>query len=273
MDRIQDPGALAQVARQLRVPILQMIAKANSGHPGGALSAVDIITALYLKHMKHDPANPNWNERDRFILSKGHGVPALYAVLAHCGYFPQDELMGLRMVDSRMQGHPDRMKLPGIEASTGSLGQGLSIGLGMALAAKLDKIDSQVYVMMGDGEIQAGQIWEAMMAAPKLGANNLTAILDYNKIQLDDRVEKILDVGPVKEKAESFGWHVIEIDGHDFPAIVKALDDADAVTDKPVYIVANTVKGKGVSFMEDNVKWHGVAPTPEELEQAVAELQ
>ena len=183
------------------------------------------------------------------------------------------EMKTLRKINSRLQGHPDLLKLPGIEASTGSLGQGLSIGLGMALAGKLDKVDYRVYVMMGDGESQAGQVWEGLMSAPKFGVDNLTAILDNNKIQLDGRTKDILDITPVFDKIQAFGWHVIEIDGHDISAIIQALDEAESVKDKPTYIVAHTVKGKGVSFMEDNVKWHGIAPTPDELQQAIAELQ
>ena len=273
MDRIQDPTRLAGIARELRVPILEAITEAQSGHPGGSLSAIDIITTLFLERMRHDPKNPAWPDRDRFILSKGHGVPALYAVLAHCGYFPMAEMKTLRKIDSRLQGHPDLLKLPGIEASTGSLGQGLSIGLGMALAGKLDHAEYRVYVMLGDGESQSGQIWEGLMSAPKFGVDTLTVILDYNKIQLDGRTEDILDIMPVVDKVQAFGWHVVEIDGHDISAIIQALDEAESVTDKPTYIVAHTVKGKGVSFMENGVKWHGVAPTPDELQRAITELQ
>ena len=269
----QELEKLKEIAKDVRIKIVKMLTEAGSGHPGGALSAADILTALYFSKMKHDSNNPKWDERDRFILSKGHGVPAQYAVLAKCGYFPEEELMSLRKINSRLQGHPDRSKLPGLEASTGSLGQGLSIAVGMAIAGKMDGKKHRVYCMIGDGESQAGQIWEAGMTAAKYKLDNLCAILDYNKIQLDDRVSIIMDIAPIKEKWMSFGWNVIEIDGHSFPQIIDAFDEAEKVKGKPTIIIANTIKGKGVSFMEDKVDWHGKAPSKEQAEKAVKELE
>lgn len=265
----QELKRLIGIAKNVRINIVKMIGEAGSGHPGGALSAADILTVLYFHKMKHEPKNPKWTERDRFILSKGHGVPAQYAVLAKCGYFPEEELMSLRKINSRLQGHPDRIKLPGLEASTGSLGQGLSIAIGMAIAGKIDKKNYRVYCMIGDGESQAGQIWEAGMCASKYKLDNLTAILDYNKIQLDDRVSVIMDIEPIKDKWLSFGWNVIEIDGNDIPQIINALDEVEKVKEKPSIIIANTIKGKGVSFMEDKVDWHGKAPSKEQTEAAL----
>ncbi len=269
----QELSRLKDIAKDVRINIIKMLTEAESGHPGGALSATDILTVLYFHKMKHNPKNPKWEDRDRFVLSKGHGVPAQYAVLAKCGYLPEEELMSLRKIDSRLQGHPDRMKLPGIEASTGSLGQGLSIAIGMAIAGKLDKKNYHVYCMIGDGESQAGQIWEAGMSGAKYKLDNLTAILDYNKIQLDDRVPVIMDIEPIKDKWLGFGWNVLEIDGHDIQQIIYALDEAEKAKEKPSIIIANTVKGKGVSFMEDDVAWHGKAPSAEQAEQAIKELE
>ncbi len=269
----QELKRLKGIAKDVRINIIKMLEEAESGHPGGALSAADILTVLYFYKMKHNPDNPAWDERDRFILSKGHGVPAQYAVLAKSGYFPEEELMSLRKINSRLQGHPDRMKLPGIEASTGSLGQGLSIAIGMAIAGKLDKKNYHIYCMIGDGESQAGQIWEAGMCAAKYKLDNLTAILDYNKIQLDDRVSVIMDIEPIKNKWLSFGWNVIEIDGNDIEQIIEALDEIEKVRQQPSIIIANTIKGKGVSFMEDKVDWHGKAPSKEQAEQAIEELE
>jgi transketolase len=269
----QELKKLKGIARESRINIVKMLEKAGSGHPGGALSAIDVLTVLYFRKMRHNPKNPEWSERDRFILSKGHGVPALYTVLAKCGYFSVDELMTLRKIGSRLQGHPDRMRLPGLEASTGSLGQGLSIAIGMAVAGKMDKKSYRVYCMIGDGESQAGQIWEAGMCAVKYKLDNLTVILDYNKIQLDDRVSIVMEIAPVKDKWLSFGWNVIEIDGNEIPQIIEALDNAEKVKGKPTMIIAHTIKGKGVSFMEDNVDWHGKAPTKEQAEQAIEELE
>ena len=267
---------LEAIARECRVQILRMLAHAGSGHPGGSLSVIDILTTIYFGRLRHDPKRPDWPERDRVVLSKGHAVPALYSVLAKAGYFPEKQLITLRKLGSPLQGHPDRTMLPGIEAATGSLGQGLSISLGLALGLKLSGSAARVYCVLGDGEIQEGQIWEAAMSAPKLGQpghplDNLVAILDYNKIQLDNFVTKILDLEPVLTKWQSFGWPVVEIDGHDIAQIVKALDHAEATRGVPTFVVAHTVKGKGVSWMELNPDWHGKAP--DEQQAAVKALQ
>jgi transketolase len=274
MKSVTDVSALQEIARELRLDIIRMITAAGSGHPGGSLSAIDILTCLYFARMRHRPEEPNWPERDRFILSKGHGVPAVYAVLAKCGYFPQEQLMTLRKLESPLQGHPDRVRLPGIEASTGSLGQGLSIALGMALASKMDGRRFHVYCMVGDGESQAGQIWEALMAAPHLGVDTLTVILDYNKAQIDGLTNEIMNLEPVVDKLRAFNWHVEEIDGHNYQQILAALDRNQGVRGKPTFIVAHTIKGRGVGFMEANlVDWHGKAPTPAECEKALADIR
>lgn len=263
---------LQEKARQIRVHILKMLTKAGSGHTGGSLSAVEIITALYFYKMRHRPHDPTWQERDRFILSKGHAAPALYAALAAAGYFPEEELMTLRQIGSRLQGHPDMRLLPGIDFSTGSLGQGLSVANGMALAARLDGLDARIYALLGDGEIQEGQVWEAAMAASHYKISNLCAILDFNQLQIDGKVVEVMCIAPVAEKWRSFGWEVMEVDGHDFSQILPALDRTEQIKDRPSLIIAHTTKGKGVSFMEDQVKYHGIAPTPQELEKALAEL-
>jgi transketolase len=264
---------LQTFARTLRRHIVKMIAAANSGHPGGSLSAVEIITALYFGDvLRHDPKRPDWPDRDRFIMSKGHGVPALYAALAERGYFPVSELMSLRQVDSRMQGHPVQGMTPGIEASTGSLGQGLSIGIGHALAARLDEKPFRTYVLMGDGECQEGQVWEAAMTAGNYELASLTAIVDSNRYQLDGAVEDINSLAPLAGKFAAFGWHVIEVDGHDVGAVLAALHGAQAHHEGPTCIIANTVKGKGVTFMENNNEFHGKAPTAEQLKVALAQL-
>ena len=269
---------LSEIATRLRADILRMLTKAGSGHPGGSLSALDIILTLYSGEMRYDPANPHWDQRDRFVLSKGHGVPALYAVMAEKGYFAKDKLMSLRTLGSPLQGHPANALLPGIEASTGSLGQGLSVAQGIAMAAKLtaENQDSppRVYALCGDGELQEGQIWEVALSAPHLGVTNLTAFVDWNKAQIDGLVEDVMSLGDLKEKWSVFGWHVQQIDGHDYDAIRAALDAARKETTKPSVIIADTVKGKGVSYMEsDIVGWHGKAPTTEELERALSELE
>jgi transketolase len=272
--RIESIDELKGLANELRIQIIRMIGAAGSGHPGGSLSEVELLTALYFRVMRHDPVNPKWQQRDRFVLSKGHGCPALYAVMAAAGYIDPKLLPTLRKLNSPLQGHPDRRFLPILEASTGSLGQGLSIGAGMALAAKIDGQDWHTFVMVGDGEIQEGQNWEAAMFAPFHRLGNLTLIVDYNRQQLDDFTAKILDITPLADKLRSFNWDVIECDGHDFNQVIPALEKARANTSaRPTAIVAHTVKGKGVSFMEDNVKWHGVAPKPEEVEAAVKELE
>lgn len=267
-----DIPQLKAISKELRVDIIRMLVEAGSGHPGGSLSCIDILVTLFFHKMRHRPQDPKWPDRDRFILSKGHCVPALYAVLAKAGYFPREELLTLRKLNSRLQGHPDRLRLPYLEASTGSLGQGLSIGIGMTLARKLAKKEYRVYVMLGDGECQAGQIWEAAMLAPKYQLDNLCAIVDYNKIQNDDFVERTLSLEPIKAKWEAFGWHVIRINGHEISEILKALNQAETVKGKPTVIIADTVKGKGVSFMENNPDWHGKAPSREEGERAVQEI-
>ncbi|HHP51158.1 MAG TPA: transketolase [Moorella mulderi] len=260
-------------ARQLRRHIIQMIGKAGSGHPGGSLSAVEIVTALYFRVMRLDPKNPHWPDRDRFILSKGHAAPLLYAALAEKGFFPKEWLLTLRQLGSPLQGHPHCRYLPGVEVSTGSLGQGLAVGNGMALAARLDKRDYRIYVLLGDGELQEGMVWEAAMAASHYGLDNLTAIVDRNFLQIDGSTEQVMSLEPVEDKFRAFGWEARTIDGHDFPQILEALDWARRVKGKPAAIVAHTIKGKGVSFMENNPDWHGKAPKPEEVERALAELQ
>ncbi|MBO8129093.1 MAG: transketolase [Peptococcaceae bacterium] len=262
---------LEEKARQIRRHVISMLGAAGSGHPGGSLSAADIVTALYFKVMRVDAQNSRWPDRDRFVLSKGHAAPVLYAALAEKGFFPLDELNGLRKLGSPLQGHPDMRKVPGVEMSTGSLGQGLSAASGMALAGKLDGKDYRVYVLLGDGELQEGQVWEAAMAASHYGLDNLTAFIDYNGFQIDGPVEEVMSIDPVAEKWRAFGWHVISIDGHDFGQILKAVEEA-GTAGRPTAVVAKTVKGKGVSFMENQVDWHGVAPKGEQIDQALAEL-
>jgi transketolase len=272
-----DTPRLEAVARECRVQITRMITHAGSGHPGGSNSVIDILAALYFGRLRFDPKRPDWPDRDRVILSKGHAVPALYAVMARAGFFPESQLITLRKLGSPLQGHPDRNVLPGIEAATGSLGQGLSIAEGEALGLKMNNSPARVYCILGDGEIQEGQVWEAAMSGPKLGQpkhplDNLTVILDYNKIQLDDFVTKILDLEPVVTKWQAFGWAVQEIDGHDFEQITKALDQAEATKGRPSFIVAHTVKGKGVPWMENNPEWHGKAPKPSEAITAIRDI-
>jgi len=272
MQKTSNPQELAEIAKKIRRHIIEMIGEAKSGHPGGSLSAVETLVTLYWDVMRHDPAKPKWPARDRFILSKGHAAPVLYAVMAECGYCPVDELKTLRKMGSIYQGHPDVRFLPALEASTGSLGQGLSLALGMGSAFKLDGLDSRAYVMLGDGESQEGQIWEAAMYGGYHKVDNVCAIVDYNKIQLDGFVKDILDVAPLADKWRAFGWHTIVIDGHDLLQVKAAFVEAAATKGKPTCIVANTIKGKGVSFMENNPKWHGIAPSPQEVELALKEL-
>ena len=262
---MKDISFLKEKAKGIRKSIVSMIAEAKSGHPGGSLSATDILTALYFDEMNIDPANPKMEGRDRFVLSKGHAAPAVYATLAEKGYFSKDEL-------SRLLGHPDMKKLPGIEISTGSLGQGLSVANGMALNAKIYGENYRTYIMLGDGEIQEGQIWEAAMSSAHYKLDNLCAFLDHNNLQIDGNVTEIMGIEPVNKKWEAFGWNVIEIDGHDFEQILSALDKAKQCKEKPTIVIAKTIKGKGVSFMENVCGFHGVAPTAEELEKALAEL-
>lgn len=263
---------LGSTARVIRQHIVRMLGEAGSGHPGGSLSSVDILVSLYFREMKVNPANPKWEERDRFVLSKGHAAPVLYAVLAERGFFPVEDLMTLRKFGSMLQGHPDMKKVPGVEMSTGSLGQGLSVANGMAIAGKLDKADYRVYVIIGDGESEEGQIWEAAMTAVHYKLDNLTVFLDYNQLQIDGRISDVkYSTNPV-DKWKAFGWNVLEIDGHNICKILDAIDKAKQVKDKPTMVVAHTIKGKGVSFMEDAVGWHGKTPNADETEAALREL-
>jgi transketolase len=259
-------------ARTLRRRIITMIAQAGSGHPGGSLSATDVVTALFFKVMRYHHDDPQWSERDRFILSKGHAAPLLYAALAEAGYLPIDELATLRELGSRLQGHTDRTATPGVEMSSGSLGQGLSFGIGVALAARLNSQSYRVYVLLGDGECDEGQVWEAAMAAAHFKLDNLVAIIDYNKQQIDGWNYQIMNLEPLGEKWHSFGWEVIEIDGHNFESILTAFEKARRIKSKPTVIIAHTIKGKGVSFMENNLDFHGRAPTSAETEIALKEL-
>ncbi|MFA5880730.1 MAG: transketolase [Eubacteriales bacterium] len=263
---------LAVKACKIRQDIIRMLGESKSGHPGGSLSAADIVTTLYFHEMNVDPKNPKNPERDRFVLSKGHAAPVLYAALAEKGFFPVEELMTLRKLNSRLQGHPSMKHLPGVEMSTGSLGQGLSAANGMALAGKLDGRSYRVYVLLGDGEIQEGQVWEAAMAGAHYKLDNVVAFLDHNGLQIDGPISEIMSPEPVADKWRAFGWHVEEIDGHDFRQIIQALAKAKQVKGKPTMIVAKTVKGKGVSFMENQVGWHGNAPSAEQTAQALNEL-
>jgi transketolase len=272
MQRTNDVTALREIAKVIRRHIITMTGAAKSGHPGGSLSAVEILVTLYWDVLRHDPSNPKWAERDRFILSKGHAAPVLYSVMAECGYCPVDQLDTLRAAGSIYQGHPDRRYIPALETSTGSLGEGLSLALGLGCAARLDGSPSRTYVVLGDGEIQEGQIWEAAMFGGYHKVDNVCAIVDNNRIQLDGFVKDIMGVEPLKAKWESFGWNTLEIDGHDIAALQAAFATAAATKGKPTCIVAHTIKGKGVSFMENNPKFHGVAPTPEEVEKALKEL-
>ena len=264
---------LEQMAVVIRCDIIDMICTAAAGHPGGSLSAADLVTALYFRVMRIDPQNPDWPDRDRFILSKGHACPVWYAALAERGYFDKSHLKTLRQMGSILQGHPDMRKTPGIDMTAGSLGHGFSAGLGMALSGKLQQKDFHVFVIIGDGESQEGSIWEASMAAPRFKLDNLTVILDYNHLQNDDSVDDIMPIHPAVEKWQAFGWHVIEIDGHDMAQVVAALEEAKSHQGTPTMIVANTVKGKGVSYMENVCEWHGKAPCQEEADQAIEELR
>jgi transketolase len=264
---------LEQMAVIIRCDIIDMICTAAAGHPGGSLSAADVVTALYFRVMRIDPQNPDWPDRDRFILSKGHACPVWYAALAERGYFDKSHLKTLRRMGSILQGHPDMRKTPGIDMTAGSLGHGLSAGLGMALSGKLQHKDYHVFVIIGDGESQEGSIWEASMAAPNFKLDNLTAILDYNHLQNDYSVDDIMPIHPAVDKWQAFGWHVIDIDGHDMAQVVAALEEAKSHKGKPTMIVANTVKGKGVSYMENVCEWHGRAPCQEEADQALEELR
>jgi len=260
------------MAKKLRRHVITMTATAGSGHPGGSLSAVDIIAALYFKVLRHNPENPQWVDRDRFILSKGHAAPILYAALAETGYFPVAELATLRRLDSRLQGHADRKFTPGVEMSAGSLGMGLSFAIGVALAARLDSKSYRTYVLLSDGECEEGQTWEAALSAAHFKIDNLTAIVDCNGMQLSGRTRDIMNLEPFTQKWKAFGWHTIDIDGHDFDQVLSACQGAGKIKGKPTVIVARTIKGKGVSFMENNAAFHGKAPTQEEAERALKEL-
>ncbi|MBM4067089.1 MAG: transketolase [Planctomycetes bacterium] len=268
-----DVKSLEERARVIRRHVVRMLAKAGSGHPGSSLSTVDLLVALFYNKLRHNPQQPAWPDRDRFVLSKGHACPALYAVLAENGYFGVDKLDTLRQFGSILQGHPSMKITPGIEISGGSLGQGLSVGLGIALAGKLDKKDYRTYVMLGDGELAEGQVWEAAMAASHYKADNLCAIIDQNGLQIDGFIHEIMSSYPIPDKWRGFGWHVLEISGHDYEAILSAYDEAEKIKGKPTVIVAKTIKGKGISFMENQVDWHGKAPSKEEAERALAELK
>jgi transketolase len=268
-----DVEELKQLSRELRVDIIQTITEAGSGHPGGSLSAIDALVCLYFGGiLRYRATEPTWADRDRFVLSKGHCSPALYVTLARAGFFPHDWLKTFRKFESRLQGHVDRLRVPGVEASTGSLGQGLSVSVGMAIAAKLDGSQRRVWCMLGDGESQSGQVWEASMSAPKFELDNLCVIVDHNQVQQTALVSKIMDLAPLAEKFRAFRWHAIEVDGHDHAAVLDAMHEAMATTGKPTAIVSKTIKGKGVSWMELNPDWHGKAPNAEQAEKAIAEI-
>jgi len=257
----------------LRVDIIQMLVEAGSGHPGGSLSAIDALACLYFGGiMRYRADDPHWPDRDRFVLSKGHCSPAMYTVLARAGFFPHDWLKTFRKFESRLQGHVDRLRVPGVEASTGSLGQGLSVAVGMAIAGKLDKADYRTYCMLGDGESQEGQVWEATMSAPKFALDNLCLIVDNNQVQQTGKVEDVMPLKSLVDKFRAFNWHGIEVDGHDHAQVLAALKEAQGTTGKPTAIVSHTIKGKGVSWMELNPEWHGKAPNAEQGERAIAEI-
>ena len=268
-----DPDHLKEIARDIRLDIVEMLYRANSGHVGGSLSATDVLVALFFGHMHLEPGNACCPDRDFFVLSKGHAAPVLYAILARLDFFPREELATLRQFGSNLQGHPDSKCTPGVEVPTGSLGQGLSVANGLALALKLKGSRQQVYALLGDGEIQEGQIWEAAMTASHYSLDNLTAILDRNRLQIDGRTREVMSVEPLAAKWEAFGWHTVEVDGHSMPDILDTLRACGSVEGQPSIIIAHTTKGKGVSIFEDQVKFHGVAPTTEEYHQAVKELQ
>lgn len=264
---------LAGRAKSIRGNIVRMVTEAKSGHPGGSLSAADILAVLYFTEMKVDPAKPKDADRDRFVLSKGHAAPVLYATLAEKGFLPKEELMTLRKINSRLQGHPEMKNIPGVDMSTGSLGQGLSAANGMALAGKLDARDYRVYALLGDGELEEGQVWEAAMFAPHYKLDNLTAFVDFNGLQIDGPVSEVMSPLPIPEKWQAFGWHVLVIDGHDYNAIYDAIQTAKTIKDKPTMIVAKTIKGKGICQMENVADWHGKAPSREECEKFLADLE
>ena len=269
---MRDHKGLNEITRRIRTDIVSMIHGAKSGHPGGSLSAVEILTALYFDEMNIDPTNPKMEDRDRFVLSKGHAAPVLYATLSQKGYFDREELKGLRKTGRMLQGHPDMKGTPGVEMSTGSLGQGFSVACGMAMASKLDNAPWRVYALLGDGECQEGIIWEAAMSAAHYKLDNMVAFLDYNGLQIDGNTDNVMSLGSIVDKFKAFGWNVIEIDGHDFDQIFAALDMAKSTVGQPTMIVAKTIKGRGVSFMENQAGWHGNAPSDEHLRIALEEL-
>jgi transketolase len=269
----KDIKMLEDVARQTRIEVLKMLTEAGSGHIGGCLSCIEIIISIFLFKIRLDPKNACWLMRDRFILSKGHAAPSLYSVLARRGCIDCDLLMTLRKHDSPLQGHPSAKYLPATEVSTGSLGQGLSVSNGIALGLKIDQIPSRVYCLLGDGEMQEGQVWEAAMTAAHYKLDNLCAIIDYNKLQIDGLVDEVMKISPLKDKWHAFGWHVMTVDGHDFEQIIMALNEAERVKNQPTIIIADTIKGKGVSFYENKPEFHGVCPTCEELSLAIKELE
>jgi len=263
---------LQDIAKVIRKDIVSMLTESASGHPGGSLSAVEILTALYFNDMNVDPTNPRDLNRDRFVLSKGHAAPVLYSTLARRGFFNPEELKTLRKIGSMLQGHPNMNDVPGIDMSTGSLGQGISTSVGMALAGKLDKKDYRIYALLGDGELEEGQVWEATMAAAHYKLDNLTAFVDYNGLQIDGPCSEVMSAEPIADKFRAFNWNVIEIDGHDLDAILNAIKSAKNIKGKPTMIVCKTIKGKGVSFMENQAGWHGKAPSIEECEKAICEI-
>ena len=272
MDSVQKKQ-LETTATKVRMGIIEGVYNAKCGHPGGSLSVCDTLTYLYFNRMNVDPKNPTMPDRDRLVLSKGHTAPALYSVLANRGFFPVEDLKTLRHIDSYLQGHPVLGKVPGVDMSTGSLGQGISAACGMALSGKLDNGTYRVYAVLGDGEIEEGQVWEAAMFAAHYQLDNLVAIVDNNNLQIDGEISKVMSPYPIDEKFRAFGWHVIVIDGHDFDAIEKAFNEAETVANQPVAIIQKTTKGKGVSYMENQVSWHGAAPNEEQYNTAISELQ
>ena len=263
---------LKSISTEIRKDIVKMLTESASGHPGGSLSATDIMTVLFFKEMNIDPNNEKDPNRDRFVLSKGHAAPVLYSTLARRGYFPVEELSTLRKFKSRLQGHPSIQYLPGIDMSTGSLGQGISAAVGMALAGKIDKKDYRVYTILGDGELEEGQVWEASMCAAHYKLNNLTAFIDFNGLQIDGDITKVMNPCPIDKKFEAFGWNVLVIDGHNYEVIIDAIEKAKECKDKPTAVVCKTIKGKGISFMENQAEWHGIAPSREQCEAALKEL-
>lgn len=271
--KITDTKQLEEIAKKTRKNIIEQVYGAKSGHPGSSLSCVEILTVLYFGEMNINPEDPTMEERDRLVLSKGHSSPALYSILAQRGFFPEEELKGFRKLGSRLQGHPDRKKIPGVDMSGGSLGQGLSAACGMALASRLKKQNNRVYCILGDGELQEGQVWEAAMTAGHYKLDNLCVIVDNNNLQIDGKITEVMSPYPIKEKFESFGFAVLKAEGHNVESLREAFDTAKKITDKPVAIIAHTVKGKGVSFMENKAEWHGKAPSEEEYKQAMAELE